>query len=80
MFERYVEKARRSIFFARYEASAFGSPVIDIEHLLLGILREDKELVALMSLQETDVETYSKADRTALHTARECLNFGRVAL
>jgi hypothetical protein len=29
MFERYTEKARRVIFFARYEASQFGSPYID---------------------------------------------------
>jgi len=28
MFERYTEKARRVIFFARYEASQFGSPYI----------------------------------------------------
>jgi ATP-dependent Clp protease ATP-binding subunit ClpA len=41
MFERYTEKARRVIFFARYEASQFGSPCIDTEHLLLGMLRED---------------------------------------
>jgi ATP-dependent Clp protease ATP-binding subunit ClpC len=26
MFERYTEKARRVIFFARYEAAQFGSP------------------------------------------------------
>jgi hypothetical protein len=44
MFERYTEKARRVIFFARYEASTFGSPYIETEHLLLGILREDKTL------------------------------------
>ena len=44
MFERYTEKARRVIFFARYEASQFGSPSIETEHLLLGLLREDKAL------------------------------------
>lgn len=44
MFERYTEKARRVIFFARYESSQFGSPYIETEHLLLGILREDKAL------------------------------------
>ena len=44
MFERYTEKARRVIFFARYEASQFGSPYIESEHLLLGIVREDKAL------------------------------------
>ncbi|MGA2359283.1 MAG: Clp protease N-terminal domain-containing protein [Terriglobales bacterium] len=41
MFERYTEKARRVIFFARYEASQFGSPYIESEHLLLGFLREN---------------------------------------
>jgi len=40
MFERYTDRARRVIFFARYEASAFGSSSIDTEHLLLGLLRE----------------------------------------
>ena len=44
MFERYTEKARRVIFFARYEASVFGSPYIETEHFLLGLLREDKTL------------------------------------
>lgn len=44
MFERYTEKARRVIFFGRYEASQFGSPYIETEHLLLGLLREDKVL------------------------------------
>jgi len=41
MFERFTEKARRVIFFARYEASAFGSHEIAPEHLLLGFLREN---------------------------------------
>jgi ATP-dependent Clp protease ATP-binding subunit ClpC len=44
VFERYTEKARRVIFFARYEASQYGSPYIETEHLLLGLLREDKAL------------------------------------
>ena len=32
------------IFFARYEASQYGSPYIETEHLLLGLLREDSAL------------------------------------
>jgi Clp amino terminal domain, pathogenicity island component len=44
MFERYTEKARRVIFFARYEASQYGSPAIETEHILLGLLRENKGL------------------------------------
>ncbi|HEY9140869.1 MAG TPA: Clp protease N-terminal domain-containing protein [Bryobacteraceae bacterium] len=46
MFERYTEKARRVIFFARYEASQRGMPEIDTPCLLLGILRDDKDLMA----------------------------------
>jgi uncharacterized protein YbbC (DUF1343 family) len=46
MFERYTEKARRVIFFARYEASQFGAHRIEPEHLLLGLLREDKGLTS----------------------------------
>jgi hypothetical protein len=45
MFERYTENARRLIFFARYEASQFGSPSIEAEYLLLGLFREDPALL-----------------------------------
>lgn len=44
MFERYTEKARRVIFFARYEASQVGALQIDAEHILLGLIREDKTI------------------------------------
>ena len=44
MFERFTEKARRVVFFARYEAGQYGSPYIETEHLLLGLLREDNSL------------------------------------
>ena len=44
MFERYTERARCTIFFARYEAAQFGSVEITTEHLMLGLLREEKRL------------------------------------
>ncbi len=44
MFERYTERSRRVIFFARYEALQYGSQVIAPEHLLLGLMREDKTI------------------------------------
>jgi ATP-dependent Clp protease ATP-binding subunit ClpC len=44
MFERYTKPARRVIFTGRYMASQAGSPEIETEHLLLGVLREDKAL------------------------------------
>jgi ATP-dependent Clp protease ATP-binding subunit ClpC len=46
MFERYTERARRVIFFARYEASQLGSSSIETEHLLLGLIREGKGLTS----------------------------------
>ncbi len=54
MFERYTEKARRTIFFSRYEASQFGSPYIETEHLLLGLLRENHGLVQLLPPGSTE--------------------------
>jgi len=60
MFERYTEKARRVIFFARYEASQFGSANIETEHLLLGLLREDKALTNRFLRSHASVETIRK--------------------
>ena len=42
MFDRYSEQARRVIFFARYQASEYGSPYIETEHLLLGLIQQIK--------------------------------------
>ena len=56
MFERYTEKARRAIFFARYEAAIVGSPYIEPEHLLLGVLREDRDLAAKFQISTATVE------------------------
>ncbi len=44
MFERYSETARRAIHSSRYMAGCVGSPKIETEHLLLGLLRADKVL------------------------------------
>jgi ATP-dependent Clp protease ATP-binding subunit ClpC len=46
MFERYTERARRVLFFARYEATQLGSTSIETEHLLLGLIREGKGLTS----------------------------------
>ena len=46
MFERYTERARRVLFFARYEATQMGSTSIETEHLLLGLIREGKGLTS----------------------------------
>ena len=45
MFERYTERARRILFFARFEASEFGAQSIEADHILLGLLRESSGLI-----------------------------------
>lgn len=46
MFERYTESARRALFFARYAVSELGAASIQTEHLLFGLLRQEKGIVA----------------------------------
>jgi len=70
MFERYTEKARRVIFYARYEASQYGSPYIETEHLLLGLLREDQALVRTF-LGQKEVEAEIRAEIEQHITPRE---------
>jgi NTF2 fold immunity protein/Clp amino terminal domain, pathogenicity island component len=45
-----------SFFFARYEASQYGSTTIEIEHLLLGALKEDRDLIKRFSGSSTTAE------------------------
>jgi Clp amino terminal domain, pathogenicity island component len=89
MFERYTEQARRTIFFARYEASIFGSSHIETEHLLLGILREGKVLTTSMSiaakedirqqveqLSERREKISTSVDLPLSHDCKKALTFG----
>jgi ATP-dependent Clp protease ATP-binding subunit ClpC len=58
MFERYTEKARRMIFFARFETSRYGTPQIEAEHLLLGVSREDPPLMGRFLSDRADYESF----------------------
>ena len=53
MFERFSEPARRAIFFAQNEALLLGAERVETEHLLLGILRDDKRGVLQISAGAT---------------------------
>jgi ATP-dependent Clp protease ATP-binding subunit ClpC len=66
MFELYTEKARRAIFFARYEASVQGSPCIEAEHLLLGLMREDRQLFATLLSSGSNVVSLAEELRSNL--------------
>jgi ATP-dependent Clp protease ATP-binding subunit ClpC len=56
VFEKFTEKARRVMFFARYEASQFGAGSIQSGHLLLGLLRES-EKTSIMLLERLGIQT-----------------------
>jgi uncharacterized protein (TIGR02246 family) len=56
MFERYTEKARRVVFSARYEATQYGSSTLEAEHLLLGIMREDRAVANYLVRAGASVE------------------------
>jgi ATP-dependent Clp protease ATP-binding subunit ClpC len=80
MFERYTEKARRVIFFARYEASQFGAPAIEPEHLLLGLMREDKTLTGrFFPRAQVSIESIRKEIRRSHVVARQDLDIGRTS-
>jgi ATP-dependent Clp protease ATP-binding subunit ClpC len=70
MFERFNEHVRRSLFFARYEASRAASRAIGTEHLLLGMLREADEVISdLFARMDVDVRELREellGDRVAL--------------
>lgn len=57
MFEKYSNKARRAVFFARYEASQMGVAVIDTEHLLLGVLREEQSILSRFFPAQASLKT-----------------------
>ena len=56
MFEHCTERARRCIFFARESASHYGSESIETEHLLLGILHEDPDVIGRFLPSKTPME------------------------
>ena len=66
MFERYSEEARRVIFFARYEASEWGSPCIEPEHLVLGLLREARSLLDTLLLPGQSAEDLKRSVEATL--------------
>jgi ketosteroid isomerase-like protein len=71
MFQRFTEKARRVIFYARYEAGQYGSSRIESEHLLLGLLREDKALLwHFMDKDGSAIDIRTEIEKRI--TRREC--------
>src|SRR5262245_38520103 len=55
MFKDFTEKARRAIYFTRQETIRNGSSEIEVEDFLIGLLREDNNL--LPQVLESDVDS-----------------------
>jgi ATP-dependent Clp protease ATP-binding subunit ClpA len=71
MFETYTETARRTVFIGLYEASQFGSESVEIEHLLLGLLRADLTLAfRLFKSSEKLEEVRDRVGRETPHEDR----------
>ncbi len=71
MIERCTEQARRTLFFARYEAFQSGSSFIETEHVLLGLFRDDQSLAARVLAEarlSPDVIRREIEDHTARRT------------
>lgn len=61
MFEKFSESTRRAIFFARREASAFGTEKVTTELLLLGMLHENApEISRLIGIEVDSCEEFRR--------------------
>ena len=60
-FARYTDAARRTIFFARFWAARRESPSIETEHLLLGLIEADSNLINRMLHDHSACETIREA-------------------
>jgi ATP-dependent Clp protease ATP-binding subunit ClpC len=74
LFERDTERARCVIFFARYEASQYGSHLIETEHLLLGLLREDYATVRKCPPEEAALAANIQAEIARRITVAELIS------
>ncbi|PYR98303.1 MAG: hypothetical protein DMG16_21210 [Acidobacteria bacterium] len=63
MFERFTERARRSIFYAREFVSEHGSMIMNTEHLLLGILRENPNVIPRFLPSKTNEDIRTEVER-----------------
>lgn len=55
MFERFTERARRTIVLAREEAIRLGNPYLGTEHILLGLIKKEDN-TAIKILREYNLE------------------------
>ncbi len=64
-------RVRRAIYLARYEASQFGNRSLDPHHLLLGLLKEDRDLAWHLAPALAEAETIRKRLESQFKTAEK---------
>jgi ATP-dependent Clp protease ATP-binding subunit ClpC len=67
MFELYTVNSKRVLFYSRYEACHLGSPRIETEHLLLGLLREDEQLFSRYLDAQSIANLHREVEEHAVH-------------
>jgi len=69
MWQRFTERARRVVFFAREEAARLGESYVSTEHLLLGLVREN-DSVAARILDRMGVSLHKVRQEVERHITR----------
>lgn len=65
MFPNFSAKARQVIMYARLEAGAYGAAAIESEHLLLGLVRADMNLINRFYSNRAALSSLFKAIETS---------------
>jgi|GEM_PF-1109189 len=64
MWQRFTERARKTVFYGQEEAQKLGHGYVSTEHLLLGLLRESDNLAArVLEMLGIDIEDFAERVR-----------------
>src|SRR5437867_8530337 len=61
--EHYTDRARGCIYFARQSVSDYGSMTIETEHILLGILQEDANVISRFLPSKTSEDIRAEVEK-----------------
>ena len=79
MHDRFTDRVRRVIYFARDEASRLQHDYIGTEHLLLGIVREGEGIAAkVLSKLDLDFEQIQQAVESMVKSSGGTLTIGEI--
>lgn len=71
MWQRFSERARKTVFFAQQEAQNYGEGYVSTEHILLGLIREDCTAVRVLSRMNVSQDAVRSHLTKAMPKSRE---------